>query len=120
MGGMVLNEVLVDDIKLMSVSQANSVVEDIDGNNSMSIYPNPVENSANMRFALNQPGYTSIKIYNQLGNEVATISEGYLAAGQHSAKWNARNSLGEKVTPGVYYVQLINKNNVITERIIIK
>jgi hypothetical protein len=119
MGGMVLAEVLIDDLKILTASPVSSVDEN-DISSGMSVFPNPVENSTTLRFDVGSGGYTAIRIYNQLGSEVATISEGYLGGGTHTAIWNARNSLGEKVAPGVYYVKLINKNNVITERIIIK
>jgi photosystem II stability/assembly factor-like uncharacterized protein len=52
-------------------------------------YPNPFNPSTTIRFSLPLEGRVSLKIYDQLGREVATLVNGSLSAGQHQIRWDA-------------------------------
>jgi hypothetical protein len=47
-----------------------------------SAYPNPVARTATVRFAAAQAGWVQVRLYNTLGQLVATLYDGHLAAGQ--------------------------------------
>ncbi len=47
-------------------------------------YPNPFNASTNFRFDLKQAGLTTLRVYNLLGQEVATVVNDFLEAGSHS------------------------------------
>ncbi|MFP4528815.1 MAG: T9SS type A sorting domain-containing protein [Candidatus Kapaibacterium sp.] len=119
MGGMVIAEALIDDIKLMTASPINSVEENY-GNREISIFPNPAEGDATISFDIDNPGAGSVRIYDMLGNEVVSIYEGWLGAGEKRFHWHAIDKNGEKVSPGVYYVKLFSGNRVITDKIIVR
>lgn len=69
-------------------------------------YPNPFNPSTTINFELPKNGYTTLKIYDMLGNEVATLIDKEMTAGQHSVKFNAQN-----LASGTYLYQL-NVNGV--------
>ncbi len=54
-------------------------------------YPNPFNPSTTIKFNLATAGFTSLKIYNVLGKEVANILNGELKAGLHQVSFDASN-----------------------------
>ncbi|HET9136243.1 MAG TPA: T9SS type A sorting domain-containing protein [Candidatus Kapabacteria bacterium] len=61
-------------------------------------FPNPVNEGTEIPFSLAVGAQTTVKVYNALGNLVATAFEGYQGAGAHSVKVNTEN-----FTTGTYY-----------------
>jgi hypothetical protein len=64
-------------------------------------YPNPFNPSTNMSFVISQLSFVSLKVYNVLGQEVATLVDGEKSAGYHEVEWN-----GSDVSSGVYFYKL--------------
>ena len=64
-------------------------------------YPNPFNPSTVIRFALPQRAYVSLRIYDMMGQIVATLTDGIQEAGYKSVEWNA----GTKAS-GVYFYRL--------------
>lgn len=65
------------------------------------VYPNPFNPTTNIRFNLPVSEQVNLAVYNNLGQVVATISNGYLNAGEHRVVWNATD-----FASGVYYLML--------------
>jgi flagellar hook assembly protein FlgD len=51
-------------------------------------------------------GPVRLVIYNILGQQVATLIDGTLSAGQHVMTWNGTSSSGRVVSSGVYFYRL--------------
>jgi aminopeptidase N len=64
-------------------------------------YPNPFNNSTVISFRLAQAAQVSLNVYNVLGQQVAELHSGYLAAGLHSFQWT-----GDTAPSGVYFYKL--------------
>jgi len=64
-------------------------------------YPNPFNPSTKITFNLAQKEMVSLKIFNSLGQEIASLINSELEAGQHNINFNAVN-----LSSGVYYYQL--------------
>ena len=64
-------------------------------------YPNPFNPSTTISFALPTRATVSLKIFNLLGQEVATLASGEKEAGTYSVQWNASN-----VSSGEYFYRL--------------
>ncbi|MBX2992571.1 MAG: T9SS type A sorting domain-containing protein [Bacteroidetes bacterium] len=47
-------------------------------------YPNPFNPSTKIEFTLKSGGFTTLTVYNLLGQEVATLVKGTMSAGRHS------------------------------------
>jgi hypothetical protein len=52
-------------------------------------YPNPFNPSTSIRFSVAQPGHVSLKVYNVLGVEVASLVNQQKDAGTFTVNWNA-------------------------------
>jgi outer membrane protein assembly factor BamB len=73
-------------------------------------YPNPFNPATTIRFRNHAPGFVSLKVYNVLGQEVATLVNENLHPGQYSVRFDAGSLAG-----GVYYYQL-RATNVVQAR----
>ncbi len=64
-------------------------------------YPNPFNPSTKINYVLPEAANVSIKVYDQLGQQVAELTNGAMDAGYHSVVWNAINH-----PTGVYFCVL--------------
>lgn len=69
-------------------------------------YPNPFNPETNIDFALPTETNVSLIVYNLLGQEVQTLIDGKVGAGQHTAHWNGKNQNGVTVPSGVYFYKM--------------
>ncbi len=71
-------------------------------------YPNPFNPRTIISFTHPSHAFVSLKIFNVLGGEVATLLAGDLPAGSYSVQWNAASS-----PSGVYFYRL--QDGILTE-----
>lgn len=69
------------------------------------IYPNPFNNEASIRFSLEQPGATTLKIFDVTGRAVAVLADEQFMAGQHTIAFSLPNAAS-----GIYLAQLQSNN----------
>ena len=82
---------------------------------SVSIYPNPTRAFATLKYSLPQNGVVLLNLYNLLGKEVSTLSQGNRSAGIYSQSIDATSLPG-----GVYYYKLVvNGTPVNTGKVIV-
>ncbi|MDR9415812.1 MAG: CHRD domain-containing protein [Gracilimonas sp.] len=74
-------------------------------------YPNPFNPTTNITFTLNEGSEATLKVYNLLGQEVATIVDNRFSAGQHTVNFDA-NALSS----GIYIYRLEAGNQTMTKR----
>ncbi len=68
-------------------------------------YPNPFNPSTTIHYSLEKAGMVSLKVYNLLGQEVATLVNGHQEAGSYTVPFN--NKEGEvTLASGVYFYRL--------------
>ena len=77
-------------------------------------YPNPFNPSTTISFSIPVKLFVSLKVFDSIGNEVATIFKGELSAGNHSKQWHATN-----MPSGVYFYRLQTDNLSITKKLIL-
>ncbi len=65
-------------------------------------YPNPFNPSATVKVALPAPGHLAVKVYNRIGQFVATLADEEMVAGHHSFEFD-----GSDLASGVYFVQAV-------------
>jgi hypothetical protein len=83
----------------LSVGQASRDVPD--GFALKQNYPNPFNPSTKIRFSVPGKGYVSLKVFDLLGKEVATLVNEQLVPGDYERAFNA-----EGLTSGVYFYRL--------------
>ncbi|GMU85458.1 MAG: hypothetical protein AMXMBFR48_07000 [Ignavibacteriales bacterium] len=64
-------------------------------------YPNPFNPSTSIRFSLSDPEKVTLKVYDLIGQEVATLVDDFLEAGMHEVEFNGHN-----LTSGNYFYAL--------------
>jgi FlgD Ig-like domain len=80
----------------------------------MQNYPNPFNPSTTIKFQLPKNSLVSIKVYDQIGNEIATLINEEKTAGSHIVQWNGKNSQGTTVASGVYFYKISAGNYIAT------
>ncbi len=79
-------------------------------------YPNPFNSQTTFQFELPMDGFVSLKVYNALGQEVASLVSKRLAAGKHKYDWDA-----SRLASGIYYYRLkANEFDVVRKMIFLK
>lgn len=68
--------------------------------------PNPFNPSTAIKFSLPENSFVTVKVYNILGREVATLSSEIKPAGSHIVFWNGRDNDGLPVSSGIYLYRL--------------
>ncbi len=78
-------------------------------------YPNPFNPSTKINFGLKESGFVSLKVYNILGTEVATLINEYKPSGNYKVNFDA-----SKLSSGVYIYSLKTNNFVQTRKMILE
>lgn len=78
----------VDDVKL-------------EGNGLAQNFPNPFNPSTVIKYSVANAGTATLKVYNALGSEVASLVDGFVAQGEHSVNFDASG-----LPTGTYYYTL--------------
>jgi beta-galactosidase len=68
-------------------------------------YPNPFNPSTQISYTLPKPGAVTLRVYDLLGREVATLVNGEQPAGDHRVTFS-RGSNGRGLASGVYFYRL--------------
>ncbi len=77
-------------------------------------YPNPFNPSTTISYSVPEKSFVTLKVYDVLGNEVASLVNSQTEAGEHSVNFNASN-----LSSGVYYYQITAGNNVATKKLML-
>ncbi|MCX7798264.1 MAG: choice-of-anchor A family protein [Melioribacter sp.] len=77
-------------------------------------YPNPFNPITTIKFAVPQSGKYSLRVYDILGQEVATLFDGEMNPGTQKVTFNGNN-----LSSGVYIYRLIGNNVNITKKMIL-
>ncbi len=77
-------------------------------------YPNPFNPVTNIQFSIPEQGLVTLKVFNVVGEEVATLVNNTLPIGTYTKSWNASD-----MPSGVYLYQLESKNFTQTKRLVL-
>jgi len=77
-------------------------------------YPNPFNPSTTIEYTIPQNGFVSLKVFNVLGKEVATLVNGQNDAGNHKVEFDATS-----LNSGVYFYRIESRNFVETKKLVL-
>ncbi len=79
-------------------------------------YPNPFNPSTVISYQLPVAGYVTLKVYDVLGKEVATLVNEYKQAGTYNSQFSILNS---KLSSGIYFYRLMSGSFAETKKLIL-
>jgi len=71
-------------------------------------YPNPFNAETRIQFAIPQTGHVFLNVYNVTGQQVRTLVDEEMTAGEHSVVWNGRDQAGRELASGVYFCRMVS------------
>jgi hypothetical protein len=77
-------------------------------------YPNPFNPSTTIKFQMPSKGFVTLKIYDIIGREVATLVDGFQEAGPHDVKFDASN-----LPSGVYLYRITTGTYVAAKKLVL-
>ncbi len=105
------NNTFIDDI---NIALAWSV-ENVENLGSFSIYPNPARGAATLAFHLNSSETVKIVVRDVLGRVIETVANKSFETGTHSVIIG-----NDKMTPGIYFIDLEINGKRVTRKLIIE
>ncbi|MFC1482078.1 LamG-like jellyroll fold domain-containing protein, partial [Candidatus Neomarinimicrobiota bacterium] len=66
-------------------------------------YPNPFNPTTTIEYALPRPAKVSLRVYDLLGKEIATLINEWQDMGYRQVKWHGRDQSAKPVASGIYF-----------------
>ena len=82
-------------------------------------YPNPFNPSTVIKYSSPETSFVTIRVYNMLGQEIATLVNEEINAGVHNVTWNGMSDSGVKVATGTYIYRVVAGSNIVTKKMIL-
>jgi hypothetical protein len=102
------------EVQTMEYEEQEVLAENQEKTFQVSSYPNPFNNQTTIGFELPYDDFVSLKIYNVLGQEVASLVSDKLQAGSHKFVWNAA-----VVASGIYFYHLEGNGKMYQKKLIL-
>jgi len=106
-------------ISSIHINLSSNVKEDTSGINrnfdSLEGSPNPFDKSTRIHYTLNQSNSVTLKVYNSVGQEIATLVNGFQNAGKHEVVWNSND-----LPSGSYFCELCINNYKETQTLLLR
>ena len=98
--------VWIDDITIVDnnlITGIDDPVEAYGNSSALQNYPNPFNSVTTIKYKVTQPGFVSLKLFNAVGTEVASLVNEHKTVGDYSIDWNASGS-----KYGLYFCKMQN------------
>ncbi len=79
-------------------------------------YPNPFNPSTVISYQLSENSFITLKIFDTLGEEIATLVHERQIKGNHTVLWHGTDNAGRRVASGNYYYQLSTPGGTSTKK----
>jgi hypothetical protein len=82
-------------------------------------FPNPFNPTTTIRYSVGAQSFVSLKVYDLLGREIATLVNDYKMPGVYSVPFDIRHSSFDTLTSGVYFYRIAAGNFVETKSMVL-
>ena len=106
--------------EIQSVELLVSLSGSIDPELPLKVYPNPFEDVLTIEFGLNTTGKVDVSVFNSMGQKITTLYRGIKQSGQHRLVWNGNTPQDQKLSDGIYLVQVVSGELRSVHRVILK
>jgi hypothetical protein len=80
--------------------------------------PSPSRGASTLTFRLSEGSHVRLDMIDVRGRLLATLVNGYLAAGPHQAQWNGRDAAGATAPSGIYFARLTDGKSERLQRVV--
>jgi Secretion system C-terminal sorting domain len=87
--------------------------------NLLQNYPNPFNPSTKISFVIGHLSFVNLKVYDVLGNEVATLVNKEKPAGEYEVEFTSHSGEGRNLSSGIYFYQLRAGSFIQTKKMIL-
>ncbi len=109
------NNVYIDDINIYDPNAATSNVDEIDGITFFKVYPNPSNGITNISLDSKSSKEVQIEVTDMIGKRVMTVYNGSTTSGENQYTFNSN-----EISKGVYFVNVVTNDNMISKKLIIE
>lgn len=81
--------------------------------------PNPVRERTEIEYRLGAPGEVKITLYDVSGRRVRNLIQGEQLPGTHRVTWDRRDGSGRRVSPGIYFCQLVSMGHRLLKKVVV-
>ena len=82
-------------------------------------YPNPFNPTTSIQYAISNKQYVTLKVYDILGNEIASLVNEEKPAGSYEVEFNIHSDEGQNLVSGVYFYKLQAGNFIQTKKMVL-
>lgn len=101
--GYQLTPILSNDLRFVPTGVDDSQLSNT--NELYNNYPNPFQNSTTIKYNVNSFDFVTLKVYNLLGNEIATLVNKFEESGVHSVKFT-NSSIDPNKSSSMYFYEI--------------
>ncbi|HEY6627153.1 MAG TPA: choice-of-anchor V domain-containing protein [Ignavibacteriaceae bacterium] len=106
-------------VKILSVTDADENSQQPDEFVLYQNYPNPFNPATNIQYAISSRQFVTLKVYDLLGKEVATLVNDELEAGIYKVAFNVAQVSRPEITSGIYFYRLEVGNYTETKKMLL-
>ena len=68
--------------------------------------PNPFTNATQIWFDVPEASHVTLQVFDLTGRKVRVLADSWYPTGSHQVSWDAKDSAGQSVAGGIFFVQL--------------
>lgn len=103
----------------ITVTNTSSIESFAQNAGTLSAYPNPISDQAEINYSTNQHSEVFLGIYDSKGQLVKILVNEIQNPGIHKIKWNGMSETGERLAEGTYICKLSNGEKISSIRLIL-
>ncbi len=106
-------------LKYVAQVSPTSVTDDAVTSVSLHAPANPTRADAELAYSVPAAGHVSLTLFDVTGRVVATLVDGTVPAGSHTASWDGRTTDGATAAAGVYFARLETAQGSVAEKLVL-
>lgn len=83
------------------------------------IFPNPLTQSATIKYELTTPSHITLRVYDVTGRAVRTLIDAEKQSGIKTVNWDGKDDYGREVSNGIYFCRLQTDNSTEAKKVIV-
>lgn len=82
-------------------------------------YPNPFNPTTNIKYQIKDNGFVTLKVYDILGKEIATLVNEFKKAGVYETQFSINQSSNNPLSSGIYFYKLTEGDNMAVKKLLL-